>query len=891
MATLNTPITFTQFSPYVRGTVTYEWTDTAAVSAVSGFNASADGISSVTTNLSSANVVIAFDSNVDATVNLTACTSGAQLTVPNDYNKDILLKITSDLQVGQVHSATSTARKIVKHTFVGTSDSTLTSSPANPSFTDIEAMAGTTKSLGTFSVNDVDAGSPTYSATMTYRKDLGTITYSDTSIVNSSGADKDIISTTNVSTLNTVLSGMVYVPDVNGNPVTNQTAIVGDTLTLSLESTADKKINGSPVNITTSVSDTIQLTNTASALAFTEAEVIAGTAKAFGTNVGVSPVFNNPGVTVNCKITYDKAKTTITYPDTSIVDSTQPTHDTVSSTDMSKINTALQTMTVIPISLTSGSDLEGNFTGQTLSIDLSTTPAITIGTNTTSLSYTASTDTEITASASFQRVATGKDYFQTVFTVNAGSFTQESLESYRMRYLRNTPFPFLHNVSSGAIAGTEESGDTYGGADIIVDTTVSSTEIYALVFDMEDDLGTIELSPTSKSGVLSSLTTQTAVLNHYGLTSSTFTKYAGTGAATGISSRAVILQGKKADLNAVLKLVSTGNSTSDPNSIGWILSGGAGGYPRTPSGGSVKGGGLHFVPNFKNQDVSLQSSLYHLTLYRAPAGTSSTIDINSNLSTFTKIYENRNNVIEEMSGGFGVRILESVRFPNQATGPLQPIVTSEDLNYYSGTNHPGYNMSRSATTATDASGSTATVPAPKRNSFYITSGTSGAIYIASPNHYVGGTELRTPGSVTPASTDNTTLNDLVARIFIKTNMASGTDFKSGHSYLFAQDKNDQNDFTTSDPIVTGSGTAVGGASTVYSSDGFTEIGHYGGYLGVLAQWFNGFQHRNLKDTSGNGPAVGSTWTYRLSVEERDASGPQSDTSKIFYIDIPITMIT
>ena len=535
MATLNIPITFTQFSPYVRGTVTYEWTDTAAVSAVSGFNASADGISSVTTNLSSANVVVAFDSNVDATVNLTTCTSGAQLTVPDDYNKDILLKITSDLQVGQVHSATSTARRVLKHTFVGTSDSIFTSSPANPTFTDIEVLAGTKKSLGTFSVNDVDAGSPTYSATLTYRKDLGTITYSDASIVNSSHSSQDIISTTNVSTLNTVLSDMQYVPDVNGNPATNQNAIVGDTLTLSIESTADNKIvGGKNIDITTTISDTIQLTNTASSLAFNEFEVASGTAKAFGTNVGVSPVFNNAGVTVNCKITYDKAKTTITYPDTSIVDTTQPTHDTISTTDISKINTALQTMTVIPINQIGGSaEIEGNYTNQSLAIELTTSPAVAITNSTTSLSYGATNEFEMSNAAS--------------------------------------GFGYTENLLAQNIFGITRITDTH-------DSDAGTNELYAVVLDFADNLGAFTIQDTTN-----------------------ITSYNGTGAQSDISSKAKIFQATKTNFNNAM----------------------------------ANGGGFQLIPT---DELNLSSQV-SIKLYRAPHGTSSSIDINSNIGTFTKIFD------------------------------------------------------------------------------------------------------------------------------------------------------------------------------------------------------------------------------------------------------------
>jgi len=885
MATLNIPITFTQFSPYVRGTVTYEWTDTAAVSAVSGFNASADGISSVTTNLSSANVVVAFDSNVDATVNLTACTSGAQLTVPADYNKDILLRITSDLQVGQVHSATSTARRIVKHTFVGTSDSIFTSSPANPSFTDIEAISGTTKSLGTFSVNDVDAGSPTYSATLTYRKDLGTITYSDAGLVNSSSSSKDVISSTNVSALNTVLSNMQYVPDVNGNPVTNQNAIVGDTLTLSMESTADKKIvGGQNVNITTSVSDTIQLTNTASSLAFTEAEVTQNTRKAFGTNIGVSPVFNNPGLTVNCKITYDKTKTTIVYPDTSIVDSTQPTHDTLSSTNMATINTALQTMTVQPVEQTSGDDKQGNFTGQTLTIDLSTSPVVTIGSSTTTLSYTATTDSEMATPTA-------------------------------IAYTRMTPF----NLQNYSIV------DGGGGT--------GATEIYALVFDPSEDVGTIELakndhSTTENPTTLGSLTT-------LGLSASTFSIYQGTGAESEISSNAVVMQGSKADLNTVFGINSRGTQGTDTfigqygnlkmnpyqrqvatisgatqadpvvvtatghpfvngefvsvrNVVGMTelnsqtpeatTAGGDGrmtgrsfykvankttntfelqsitgtdvdstGFTAYGSSGTVEGifnPGLKLCPKFKNQDQALTNGTYDMRLYRAPHGTSSSLDINSNFGTFTKIFEKTGTALTESGVGFGVR--------DGNTG-------SVGAEFRDGTSARSVSFSRS--------------------------GSSNTITPVAEGSGLGINVMFTATSPDFFSLDMRDNKTYVGRLFLETDQmledvaenvgrgSSSFNFGGGNTW-------DSGDETS------------GGATSLFSTDGFNEVGRRGGTLNEVALFLTSTVHTLGGGRSGanTGPGVGSTWKYRFSLEITNG-GIQTDLSKVTFFDVDVTVVT
>ena len=962
------PISFTQHSPYVRGTLTYEWTDTAAVSAISGFNASADGISSVTTNLSSANVVVAFDSNVDATVNLTSCCSGGVATVPNDYNKDILLIITADLQVGQVHSATTNSKRVIKHLYKGTSDTTLTSTPANPTFTDVEVLAGTTKSLGSFAINTgSDSGTPTYTATITYRKDLGTITYSDTSIVNSTGADKDIITTNNESTLNTVLGNMQYIPDINSSPASGVSAILGDTITLSLESTADTKINNAKnVQITTTISNTLALANTVSPnITFSELEMVQATRKAPGSNISAT-VINNSSVTVNCVLTYNKSRTSIIYPDTSIVDSTQPTHDTLSSTNMATINTALQTMTILPLNDGSSGDLEGigdialTLSGfyDSIAIEMSTTPHLPISNSSTTLPLVHSN----TGGALTEELETGIPDHEPYWHINTGDLFSTggtaltmtaSLLPPPIRYSRNNPEPFFQIASSELKAGSESVGgnrlssaDTF--TDLIKDNTFSvGTEIYALVWEPADgNLGTIEFAPTSTMGItgISSTTTALAAL---GLPSSTFSKYAGTGAQSEIGSNAVIMQGKKADLNEVLRLV-TREAGPLVNDVGWtqgatgrsranyaIITGATQANPvvitaksltsgsthsfqngeyvafqgasglindlegslykvanrttttfelNTLAGANVdgtslsafagsgtnnqafglKGAGLYFVPNWVDETANLKSSVYSLRLYRAPAGTSSSIDINSSFSTFTKIYESTGAELSEKKGGLGI-------VANGTAGSLTALTSSNEA--FTGLNHPGFNMSRSAT-----------------HTGFIVDQTAGSFgfRMTSPNAFSTDENDHTPWATrkTPIGLFETT--DVVGRVFVKTNFSTGSDYKSGHSYIFGVPNANKNDFSSSTTIVTGNGNAVGSESTVYT--GFTEIGRYGGDLGTVMNWMDGFQHRGPAGSNA-GPVVGDDWTYRFSIEIRDASGPQSDTTKMCFTDVKVTMIT
>ena len=406
MATLNIPITYTQHSPYVRGTVTYSWVDNTAITAVSGFNSGANGISSVTNNLSSANVVVAFDSNSSATVDLTTCTSGAQLTVPTNYNKDITLTITADLQVGTVHSATTNVKKVLKHTFVGTSDSTVTSSAANPTFTEAEFVAGTTKDLGDFSVNDADSGA-TYIATMTYDKSIGSITYSDTSIVTSNPAN-DVITTSSVSTLNTVLSGMQYKPLLISSPVAGAFALQDQTLTLTMKNTHssfnDDKINGQPTTMNATINNALSFAKSGSAPSFTETDSSGfdNNGKSLGTFT-LSPTITFSGVNFVANVTYDKNKGQMTYPDASIVQSSG-TGDTITTNSSATLNTALTNATYVPTTLTSGQDLE-EISADTITIEVTTDPLLPITNSTqTVTTVVAADEEEISGIADFNYV-------------------------------------------------------------------------------------------------------------------------------------------------------------------------------------------------------------------------------------------------------------------------------------------------------------------------------------------------------------------------------------------------------------------------------------------------------------------------------------------------------
>lgn len=380
MASISTPLVFSQSSPYIRGTITYKWFDADAVSAITGGNASANGISSITLNQSSANLVIAFDSNSSATVDIEGATSSLALTVPNDYNENITVDVISELEVGKTHDVTTPVKKTIRHQFTGISDSTLTSSISNPQFNETEVVAGTGKSLGTYSVNDVDS-SVTYTATVTYDKTIGSITYTDNSVVTNNSANDQIV-TNSVSTLNHVLTTMAYVPLFQSNPSQNTDALQGQTITLAVENTKDKKINSQPVTISTTIDNALQLINSGPAPSFLESDGSSynATAKSIGA-IGISPSLNISGTTFTANVTYDRAKGTITYPNSSIV-TTQGNVDTISSSDIADINDALSNCTYVPTTISSGEDLE-RIESDTIQIAVSSTPQLTIATPTT----------------------------------------------------------------------------------------------------------------------------------------------------------------------------------------------------------------------------------------------------------------------------------------------------------------------------------------------------------------------------------------------------------------------------------------------------------------------------------------------------------------------------
>ena len=237
MANLSVPVTFTQYSPYVRGNVIYRWFDTSSITGITGGNAGADGIVSITSDTVAGTATVQFDSNVNATVDIAGATSTLALVVADDYNDDIYIETTFDAEVGTDAATTSAVVKKFKHTFVGVSDSVVTSTPADPQFNETEIVAGTTKSLGTFSVNDVDSGAR-YTATITYNKTLGSITYTNpgglTIDTSNSGYDTIVSDPNYVAQLNACLSDMQYIPIFQSNPATNTDALQGQSVTLSL---------------------------------------------------------------------------------------------------------------------------------------------------------------------------------------------------------------------------------------------------------------------------------------------------------------------------------------------------------------------------------------------------------------------------------------------------------------------------------------------------------------------------------------------------------------------------------------------------------------------------------------------------------------------------------
>ncbi len=530
MASISTPLIFSQSSPYIRGTITYKWFDADAVSAITGGNASANGISSITLNQSSANLVIAFDSNSSATVDIEGATSSLALTVPNDYNENITVDVISELEVGKTHDVTTPVKKTIRHQFTGISDSTLTSSISNPQFNETEVVAGTGKSLGTYSVNDVDS-SVTYTATVTYDKTIGSITYTDNSVVTNNSANDQIV-TNSVSTLNHVLTTMAYVPLFQSNPSQNTDALQGQTITLAVENTKDKKINSQPVTISTTIDNTLQLTNSGPAPSFIDSDGSDQNAvgKSLGT-IGISPSLNISGITMKANVTYDRTKGTITYPNSSIV-TTQGSVDTISSSDIADINDALSNCTYVPTTISSGTDFE-RIEADTIQISVSSTPQLTIATPTTEVTTTVTNETEVTNVAAF-------------------GYTQHTLKT--------------------DVLSTMQITDT-------ADANSGTTEIYAVVIDFNN-----------------------TIYDHFTINSTTnVTSYDGTGTEASISNTAKIFQGNKADLNTALST----------------------------------GGGFTLEP--KHQET--RNTQYRVTVYRAPDGTSPTIDINNNFSTFDKIFD------------------------------------------------------------------------------------------------------------------------------------------------------------------------------------------------------------------------------------------------------------
>ncbi len=402
MATLRVPITFTQFSPYVAGTVTVRWFDSDAVSAVTDFASGTSGISSNTLSTSAATftVVFASTSSSGSAVDLTTAFNGSTgigLTVPNDYNENITVEVEIDANVGATSSALFPLKKTIRHQVLGVSDSTFTSSPATVQHNETEALAGTTKSLGTYSINDTDSGA-NYTVNITYDKTIGSITYNDTSFLNTSASDKDVLTTTNVTNLNSVLGNLLYKPLFIATPGTNQNALQGQTITISISSDKDDKINNGSVTVSPTIDNTLQFSKSGSAPSFTEGET---TGKSLGT-LGMSPTLTIPGVTFTATVSYDKTKGTMTYPDTSIV-TTFGDRDEISTTNLSTLNTALTSGTYLPIKFISGEDLE-NISADTISITITSSPSLAITNPTQTVTTTVTAESEISGAATFTYV-------------------------------------------------------------------------------------------------------------------------------------------------------------------------------------------------------------------------------------------------------------------------------------------------------------------------------------------------------------------------------------------------------------------------------------------------------------------------------------------------------
>ena len=412
MANLFVPVDFTQFAPYVRGTLTYRWFDTALVQNVQGGDATADGIVSITSDTVAGTATVTFDSNVDATVDLAAATTGLFLQVPNDVNDPVYVEATLDCVAGSDNTATTQVTKTVKHTFVGISDTILNSFPANPTFNETEVVAGTRKSLGTFNVPEPGDTGATYTATLSYDKTQGNVTYLNESYVTARNTANDVITTSNVELFNDIISDMQYLPLFQSNPAVNQDALVGQTLQLSVTSDVDSRIQGTPTSAGVNIDNTLQLAYTGPAPSFKESEGSGFDAvgKSLG-GIGISPSLNISGITFTANITYDHSIGSITYPNPGLI-TTQGNTDSISSSDIAVINNELQNCTYLPTSIASGGDLETIQT-DSIVVSVSSSPQLTIQTPTQTITTTISTsDTE------FSGLPTSFDYNENTTSTN-----------------------------------------------------------------------------------------------------------------------------------------------------------------------------------------------------------------------------------------------------------------------------------------------------------------------------------------------------------------------------------------------------------------------------------------------------------------------------------------
>ena len=467
MATLRLPITFNQFSSYVAGTLTVRWFDSNAVSAVTNFASGTSGITGNTLSTSAATFTVTFASTSasGSVVDLATAFNGSTglgLTVPDDYNKNITVEVEIDANVGATSAAANLTplKKTIRHQILGVSDSTFTSSPATVQHNETEATAGTTKSLGTYSINDADSGA-NYTVNITYDKTIGSITYNNTSFLNTSASDKDVLTTTNVTNLNSVLGNLLYKPLFIASPGTNQNALQGQTITISISSDKDNKIANGSVTVSPTIDNTLQFSKSGSAPSFTENEGSGfdATGKSLGT-LAISPSLTIPGVTFTATVTYDKSKGAITYPDASIV-TTFGDRDEISTTNIATLNTALSSCTYVPTSIASGEDLE-NISADTISVAITTSPSLAITNPTTTVTTTVTTESEISGDATFTYVEnTTTDNIlsslQVTDTADGSSGTNEVL-AILLKPATGRSFSFVESSAQSNVVAYQSAG-------------------------------------------------------------------------------------------------------------------------------------------------------------------------------------------------------------------------------------------------------------------------------------------------------------------------------------------------------------------------------------------------------------------------------------------------